>query len=88
MSEEEEKQIACIGNLFLKYLELRYGKKKDKLQKRTIEQVLMSELKFTFEQTSYIESLIAKKKKDSWTGMAKSVISFWVGSCHWSFRVN
>lgn len=77
---EESKEPETIGleyvrNIVFKYLELRYGRKKDKAQVRTIEQVLMSELAFSFEQTAKIDGLIQKKKQASWAGLAAKVIS-------------
>jgi hypothetical protein len=78
-SPEESKEPETIGleyvrNIVFKYLELRYGRKRDKAQVRTIEQVLMSELAFSFEQTAKIEALIQKKKQASWAGLASKVI--------------
>ena len=51
-----------MRNMFMKYLELRYNRKKDKVQARTIEQVLMSELNFSLEQTAKVDALILKKR--------------------------
>ena len=66
-------KIEYLRNVFLKYLELRYSKRTKESEHttneayaRTIEQVMMAELSFTFEQTKKIEKMIPQpppKKK-------------------------
>lgn len=40
---------------------------------KTIEQLLMTELKFTFEQSSRIEALIKAKQKTGWKVLQKAI---------------
>ena len=62
--ESNRETLQFICNVFLKYLETLYslktGKKQDQVQQelRTIESILLTQMKASFEQTKKIEDLI------------------------------
>lgn len=64
MHEDNRETMQYVCNVFLKYLETLYsintGKKQDQVQQelRTIEHILLTQMRASFEQTKKIEDLI------------------------------